>query len=93
MAPTSPFFEISAPHTKDGRPMQQSKIAAGMEVYYTIKFKPEQAIDYATELVCCTEREKFVVPVRAIGPKPRLNIPDEVRVHVQCFVSHTVLRT
>ena len=34
--------------------------------------------DYAHELVCVTEREKFVIPVRGIGRRGVVDFPDEV---------------
>ena len=34
--------------------------------------------DYSFELVCVTEREKFIVPVRAVGARALLDFPDEV---------------
>ena len=34
--------------------------------------------DYNHELVCITEREKFVVPVKAIGSRAVLDFPDNV---------------
>lgn len=34
--------------------------------------------DYTHELICITEREKFLVPVRAIGARAILDFPDEV---------------
>ena len=34
--------------------------------------------DYEQELVFVTEREKFVVPVRAIGARALLDFPDTV---------------
>lgn len=34
--------------------------------------------DYEHELVCITEREKFVVPVKAIGARALLDYPDEI---------------
>eukprot|EP00605_Chrysophyceae_sp_TOSAG23-4_P000636 GSChrysophyteH1.ASY1.ANO1.717.1 assembled CDS len=34
--------------------------------------------DYSWDLVCCTEREKFIVPIRAIGMRPRVTFPDSV---------------
>ena len=30
------------------------------------------------ELVCTTERERFVVPVRAVGVRALLDFPDEI---------------
>ena len=34
--------------------------------------------DYYHELLCITEREKFIVPVRAIGARAIVDFPDEV---------------
>ena len=34
--------------------------------------------DYYHELVCTTERERFIVPVRAIGARGILDFPDDV---------------
>ena len=34
--------------------------------------------DYTHELVCVTEREKFVIPVRGIGRRGVVDFPDEV---------------
>ena len=34
--------------------------------------------DYNHELVCITEREKFVVPVKAIGSRAVLDFPDNI---------------
>ena len=76
--PDTPFFEMSAPRLGNGEPLQQSKIAAGIEIYFVVKFKPQEVRDYAWDLVCCTEREKFIVPIRAIGTRPRITFPDDV---------------
>ena len=34
--------------------------------------------DYFHELVCVTEREKFVIPVRGIGRRGVVDFPDEI---------------
>jgi len=34
--------------------------------------------DYYHELICITEREKFLVPVKAIGARAILDFPDEI---------------
>ena len=34
--------------------------------------------DYSHELVCITEREKFIVPVKAIGARAILDFPDNI---------------
>jgi len=34
--------------------------------------------DYVHELMCITEREKFVVPIHAVGARAILDFPDEI---------------
>ncbi|EFJ12294.1 hypothetical protein SELMODRAFT_425615 [Selaginella moellendorffii] len=55
-----------------------SKVACGMEVSYTIAFVPESDGDYMSELLAVTDREKFVIPVRCVGLKPMVDVPDEI---------------
>ena len=59
-----------------GKP--SSKIAPGMDTHYVLKFTPEEKIDYFCDLVCYTEREKFIIPVRALGPRGWLDLPDHI---------------
>ena len=40
-----------------------------MEVGYVLQFRPESEVDYTYNLVCITDREKFLVPVKAIGAR------------------------
>jgi hydrocephalus-inducing protein len=40
-----------------------------MEITFIIRFSPEAKIDYSYDLVVVTEREKFVVPIMAIGKR------------------------
>ena len=49
-----------------------------MEISYIIRFSPEAKIDYAYDLMIVTEREKFVVPVRARGCRAMLDFPDQL---------------
>ena len=49
--------------------LQSEKIAPGMEVQYVVKFTPEERVDYVHELICVTEREKFIVPIKAVGAR------------------------
>jgi hydrocephalus-inducing protein len=49
-----------------------------MEVQYTIRFSPEAKIDYAYDLTVVTEREKFIVPIRAVGCRALLDFPDKI---------------
>jgi hydrocephalus-inducing protein len=53
-----------------------SRVAPGMEISYEIKFSPEAKIDYSYDLIIATEREQFIVPIRAIGCKALLEFPD-----------------
>jgi len=52
------------------------KVAPGMEISYIIKFSPETKMDYSYDLMIVTEREKFIVPIRAVGYKSMLDFPD-----------------
>jgi hydrocephalus-inducing protein len=53
-----------------------SKVAPGMEITYIVKFFPEAKSDYAYDLMVITEREKFIVPIRAQGSRAVLDFPD-----------------
>lgn len=53
-----------------------NKVAPGMEIQYIIRFSPEAKIDYSYDLVVVTEREKFVVPILAIGKRSMIDFPD-----------------
>ncbi len=55
-----------------------SKVAPGMEITYVVKFSPEAKSDYAYDLMVITEREKFIVPIRARGCRAKLDFPDTV---------------
>lgn len=47
---------------------------SGIEIYYIVKFKPQEIREYSLNLICSTEREKFLYPVRASGHKPEVMI-------------------
>lgn len=47
-----------------------------MEISYVVKFSPETKQDYSYDLMIVTEREKFIVPIRAIGYKSMIDFPD-----------------
>lgn len=72
----SPFFRVSP----CGRPLDRvdGKVAAGMETAFTLEFSPQQVDEYAIDLVCCTERERFLLPVRVRGRYAALDIPDSL---------------
>lgn len=78
IAPDSPFFSVSGPMSMRGAPLVDTRVAPGTELCYTITFTPRDVDDYAYELVCVTEREKFIVPLRAAGKAAALSMPDAV---------------
>ena len=68
----SPYYAVIAPKSSS------NKVAPGMEVTFMVQFKPDQRKDYTHELICITEREKFVIPIKSIGARAILDFPDEV---------------
>ena len=76
ITPDSPFFSISGPTSTRGQPLVDTRVAPGTELCYTVTFSPRDIDDYAYELVCVTEREKFIVPLRAAGKAAALSMPD-----------------
>ena len=73
LQPDSTFFKV----VLNGKP--GSKVAPGMFISYTMSFTPEELLtDYFCDLICCTEREKFVIPVKALGPRGWIDVPDEI---------------
>lgn len=62
----NPYFSVSG-YKKKG--LQSEKIAPGMETQFVVTFTPEEQVDYIHELECVTERETFLVPIKAIGAR------------------------
>ncbi|EHB15465.1 Hydrocephalus-inducing protein-like protein, partial [Heterocephalus glaber] len=69
---SSPYFKVISP--KD----IGHKVAPGVPSIFRILFTPEENKDYAHVLTCVTEREKFIVPIKARGPRAILDFPDEL---------------
>lgn len=63
VAPESLYFKVECSKK------QSTKVAPGVSVVYKITFTPAQVQAYACDLTVVTEREKFIVPVRAVGQK------------------------
>jgi hypothetical protein len=83
LPPDTPHFTVSPvfddpnlANPKDG------KVASGMEVCYIVTFLPREKRDYEYSLVCVTEREKFILPVRASGTRACLDFPDSLALGV-----------
>ena len=49
-----------------------------MEISYVIRFSPETKTDYSYDLMVVTEREKFIVPIRAVGCVSMIEFPDKL---------------
>ena len=47
-----------------------------MDITFIIRFSPEAKIDYNYDLIVETEREKFIVPIIAIGKRAMIDFPD-----------------
>ncbi|EDQ90671.1 uncharacterized protein MONBRDRAFT_18473 [Monosiga brevicollis MX1] len=78
----SPYFDIIPPKNAN------VKVAPGVAIVYTVRFHPDADRDFADEIVCLTEREKFVIPVHAIGGRGILDIVDNVDFG-ECMVKST----
>ncbi|XP_068693384.1 hydrocephalus-inducing protein homolog [Montipora foliosa] len=82
----SPYFKIVSPHDVG------HKVAPGMDTIFIIQFTPDETKDYTHELICITEREKFLVPVKAIGARAILDFPDEISFGT-CPVKYATTKT
>ncbi|CAM9161005.1 unnamed protein product [Bubo scandiacus] len=83
---TSPYFKLTSPGGVC------CKVAPGMCSTYRIQFTPEENKDYFYQLTCITEREKFIVPIRAIGARAVLDFPDQLNFSV-CPVKYSSQKT
>ncbi|XP_015443273.1 hydrocephalus-inducing protein homolog isoform X1 [Pteropus alecto] len=69
---SSPYFKVISP--KD----IGHKVAPGVPSIFRVVFTPEENKDYAHMLTCVTEREKFIVPIKARGARAILDFPDKL---------------
>ncbi|XP_074783220.1 hydrocephalus-inducing protein homolog isoform X2 [Athene noctua] len=82
----SPYFKLTSPGGVC------CKVAPGMGSTFRILFTPEENKDYFYQLTCVTEREKFIVPIRAIGARAILDFPDQLDFSV-CPVKYSSQKT
>lgn len=82
----SEYFSVVGPENS------LSKVAPCRSVTFTVFFKPQEKKDYHFSVVFVTERERFEVPVHAIGPRAILNFQDEIQFPM-CLVKATMERT
>ncbi|XP_036605974.1 hydrocephalus-inducing protein homolog [Trichosurus vulpecula] len=69
---SSPYFKVISPNDIC------NKVAPGVPSTFRILFTPEENKDYSHVLTCVTEREKFIVPIKARGARAILDFPDEL---------------
>ncbi|XP_043935458.1 hydrocephalus-inducing protein homolog [Protopterus annectens] len=82
----SPYFSVISPNDVC------NKVAPGMASVFRIQFFPEENKDYGHELICITEKEKFVIPIRAVGARAMLDFPDQVNFS-SCPVKYNSQKT
>lgn len=92
--PESRLFQVSLYASEKGVTGEEnvfssgSKVAPGLEVKYMIKFSPEAKIDYNYDLHIVTEREKFIVPIIAVGKRAMIDFPDTINFGRDCPVKY-----
>ncbi|NWU39074.1 HYDIN protein, partial [Hylia prasina] len=85
---SSPYFQLVGPNDVC------HKVPPGLYTTVCILFTPAENKDYFHQLVCITEREEFIVPVRAIGARAILDFPDQLdfsECPVKCSAQKTLL--
>ncbi|XP_065519831.1 hydrocephalus-inducing protein-like [Lathamus discolor] len=82
----SPYFELISPSNED------YKVAPGLSSTYRILFRPDEDKDYFDELIIITEKEKFFVPIRAIGARASLDFPEQLNFS-ECPVRFSTQKT
>ncbi|XP_076659704.1 hydrocephalus-inducing protein homolog [Halictus rubicundus] len=70
----NPFFSV------ENRGSFSTMIAPGLSNSYTLKFIPENKIDYQYRLRFATNVGEIVVPIIAIGPRGILDFPDRIEL-------------
>uniref|UniRef100_A0A8C5X688 HYDIN/VesB/CFA65-like Ig-like domain-containing protein n=1 Tax=Malurus cyaneus samueli TaxID=2593467 RepID=A0A8C5X688_9PASS len=79
---SSPYFQLVGPSGA------YRKVPPGLSVTVRILFTPGQNKDYFHQLLCVTEREEIIVPIRAIGARAFLDFPDQLDFSV-CPVKYS----
>ncbi|NWR27030.1 HYDIN protein, partial [Tachuris rubrigastra] len=83
---SSPYFKLVGPSGVC------RKVPPGMCSTLRIVFTPGENKDYFHCLLCTTEREEFIVPIRAIGARAVLDFPDQLDFSV-CPVKYSTQKT
>ncbi|KAM9376113.1 hydrocephalus-inducing protein-like [Pholidichthys leucotaenia] len=80
----SPYFHVESP--------ESAPVAPGLTTSYEVLFTPQENKDYHHQLVFATDRERFEVPIHAIGPRAILDFRDEIHLPV-CPVKASTAKT
>ncbi|RLV97374.1 hypothetical protein DV515_00011824 [Chloebia gouldiae] len=83
---SSPYFQLVGPNDVC------HKVPPGLSTTVRILFSPGQNKDYFHQLLCTTEREGFIVPIRAIGARAILDFPDQLDFS-KCPVKYSTQKT
>ncbi|XP_039245850.1 hydrocephalus-inducing protein homolog [Pipra filicauda] len=83
---SSPYFKLVGPNGVC------HQIPPGSVCTINILFTPEGSKDHFHQLVCISKREKLTVPIRAIGARPVLDLPDQLDFS-PCPVNHSTQKT
>ncbi|KAM7040273.1 hydrocephalus-inducing protein homolog [Acridotheres tristis] len=83
---SSPYFQLEMPSNV------YCKVPPGLSVTVRILFSPGQNKDYFHQLLCITETEELIVPIRAIGARAILDFPDELDFS-ECPVKYSTQKT
>ncbi|KAF4028176.1 ASH domain-containing protein [Phytophthora infestans] len=92
-SPRSPIFRVWPWEARNSKPdrVENGKVAAGMEIAFVLEFFPQEVTDYSLDLVCCTERERFLLPIRVRGRFAALDLPDQLEFGI-CPVKMSTTR-
>ncbi|KAM6253129.1 hydrocephalus-inducing protein homolog [Porphyrio hochstetteri] len=82
----SPYFKLVRPKCVP------SKVAPGLALTYHVIFTPEENKDYSHQITCVTDREQFIVPIRAIGARAILDFPEQLDFAI-CPVKYSTQKT
>ncbi|KAI1235520.1 Hydrocephalus-inducing protein, partial [Lamprotornis superbus] len=83
---SSPYFQLEIPNDA------LRKVPPGLSMTVHILFTPGQNKDYFHQLLCITEKEEFIVPIRAIGARAILDFPDQLDFS-ECPVKYSTEKT
>ncbi|XP_064262842.1 hydrocephalus-inducing protein-like isoform X1 [Passer domesticus] len=84
----SPYFQVM------GSNDAYRLLVPAVSVPVRIRFSPGENKDYSHQLLCVTERERIVVPIRAIAARAILDFPDQLDFStcpVKCSTQQTLL--